>query len=274
MPTSRPAIPIEIKRDVLFEARHHCAVCCTALPLEYAHVIPWSKSQDHSLENLIALCANCHERADNEKWGESYLQRYKKSPCIIARAVPPPMTVEQKALVDLIVARDPDSMNDKERRRLVSMVAAYVGVPFGQVSVVSVAQANSSRVRLEMPPEAARRLIEGFQTHDPMLQAFLDATRRPPPKCGAFRLQPRRSLLRQTGRWREADSNPRSRLSRGADLNREFAKLRDLAGGVRRRATSSQFHRIAGGQLSGLFQPAPARQAYRHRVLRREPERA
>ena len=50
--------------------------------------------------------------------------------------------------------------------------------------------------------------------------------------------------------------------------------LGDLAGGVRRRATSSQFHRIAGSELSGLFQPAPARQAYRHRVLRREPERA
>lgn len=176
MPTSRPAIPIEIKRDVLFEARHHCAVCCTALPLEYAHVIPWSKSQDHSLSNLIALCANCHERADNEKWGVSYLQRYKKSPCIIARVVPPPMTVEQKALVDLIIARDPDLMNDKERQRLVSMVAAYVGVPFGEISVVSVAQTNSSRVRLEMPPEAARRIVEGFETHDPMLQAFLEDT--------------------------------------------------------------------------------------------------
>ena len=174
MATSRPAIPTETKRDVLFEARHHCAVCCTALPLEYAHVIPWSKSQDHSLENLIALCANCHERADNEKWGVSYLQRYKKSPCITARAVPPPMTAEQKALVDLIVARDPDSMNEKERQRLVSMVAAYVGVPFGQVSVVSVTQANSTRVRLEMPLETARRLIEGFETHDPMLQTFMD----------------------------------------------------------------------------------------------------
>ena len=103
MPKSRPAIPVEIKRDVLFEARHHCAVCCTSLPLEYAHVVPWSKSKDHSLENLIALCANCHERADNEEWGVSYLRRYKKSPCIIARGDPQPMTAEQKMLVDLIV---------------------------------------------------------------------------------------------------------------------------------------------------------------------------
>jgi hypothetical protein len=34
--------------------------------------------------------------------------------------------------------------------------------------------------------------------------------RRPPPKCGAFRRQPRGSLLRRTHRWREGDSNPRS----------------------------------------------------------------
>src|SRR2546423_15546588 len=33
------------------------------------------------------------------------------------------------------------------------------------------------------------------------------ATRRMPPNCGAFRFQPRASLLRQTGCWRKADSN-------------------------------------------------------------------
>jgi Phage integrase, N-terminal SAM-like domain len=32
----------------------------------------------------------------------------------------------------------------------------------------------------------------------------------PPPKCGAFRLQPQGSPLRQTGCWRELDSNHRS----------------------------------------------------------------
>lgn len=172
MPEGRPAIPIEIKRDVLFEARHHCAVCCSPLPLEFAHVVPWSKSRDHSLENLIALCANCHERADKEKWGVSYLERYKKSPCIIARGAQP-MTVEQKALVDLIVARDPEYMSQKEKQRLVSMLAAYLDVPFEQISVVSVTQANSSRVRLEMPLDAARRLVEDFERHAPMLHSFL-----------------------------------------------------------------------------------------------------
>jgi hypothetical protein len=42
------------------------------------------------------------------------------------------------------------------------------------------------------------------------------ATRKPPPKCGAFRLQPRSSPLRQTGCWSKPDSNLRSRRNRNA----------------------------------------------------------
>jgi type I restriction enzyme R subunit len=79
--TNRPLIPVDIQREVLFEARHRCAVCCVPTPLEKAHIISWSKSHDHSLENLIALCANCHERADKEGWGVDTLRRYKLNPC-------------------------------------------------------------------------------------------------------------------------------------------------------------------------------------------------
>ena len=66
--SGRPEIPIKIQREVLFEARHRCAVCCDPTPLEQAHIIAWSKSKNHSLEKLIALCANCHERSP--KWTE------------------------------------------------------------------------------------------------------------------------------------------------------------------------------------------------------------
>ncbi len=44
--SNRPAIPIDIRREVLFEARHRCAVCCEPTPLERAHIHPWSKSKD------------------------------------------------------------------------------------------------------------------------------------------------------------------------------------------------------------------------------------
>lgn len=171
--SNRPAIPIRIKREVLFEARHQCAVCCEPLPLEYAHIVPWSETQDHSLANLIALCANCHSRADNERWGVVFLKRYKKQPCALAVRLPP-MSGEQKALVDLILACDPDVMTEKQRQRLVSMTAAYAGVNVSVVSVVSVEQTNSSRIRFELPHDAAEALIAGFQAQDPRLAAFLE----------------------------------------------------------------------------------------------------
>jgi hypothetical protein len=72
--SARPSIPIDIQREVLFEARHRCAVCCEPTPLERAHIVAWSKSRDHAATNLIALCANCHTRADNELWGAEYLR--------------------------------------------------------------------------------------------------------------------------------------------------------------------------------------------------------
>jgi type I restriction enzyme R subunit len=171
---NRPAIAIEIQREVLFESRHRCAVCCEATPLERAHVRPWSKSKEHSVANLIALCANCHERADTEKWGESYLLRYKKQPCALAAHAMPPMLPEQQAMVDLIIAVDPETMTDRQRLRLASMVAAYAGVQFTSVSVVSVSPANSARVRLRLPEGAADALLRGVQSGDPLLIAFFE----------------------------------------------------------------------------------------------------
>ncbi len=172
--SDRPNIPIEIQREVLFEARHRCAVCCEPLPLEKAHIIPWAKSKDDSVENLIALCANCHERADHERWGKSYLRRYKKNPCALAAHAMPPISRDQQAMVDLVIASSPDEMTEKQRVRFVSMAAAYAGVSIGQMKLESVTSANSSRVRLSTSQVAARKLIDGFRRSDPLFMAFFD----------------------------------------------------------------------------------------------------
>lgn len=172
--SSRPAIPIEIRREVLFEARHRCAVCCEPTPLERAHIDPWTKTKDHSVANLIALCANCHTRADNEKWGEKYLSRYKKSPCALAANASPVVTAEQQAIIDLVIATDPDAMTNGQRLRFVSMIAAYAGTRVGSVEILSVSQANSSRIRLKMPESTARKIVAGYEQHDPLLTEFLE----------------------------------------------------------------------------------------------------
>jgi type I restriction enzyme R subunit len=83
--SSRPAIPAEIEREVLIESGHRCAVCGTPCPLERAHIVPWHKSKEHKAEDLICLCANCHERADREKWGQSTLRQYKRMPWVLRR---------------------------------------------------------------------------------------------------------------------------------------------------------------------------------------------
>jgi type I restriction enzyme R subunit len=168
----RPAISIHVLREVLYQARHRCAVCCEPTPLEKAHIIPWRKTRDHSEANLVALCANCHARADTEKWGEVYLKRYKQEPCALQRDRMPPMSPQQKAMVDLILGIEPDCMTETERLRLASMTAAYAGVQFTEVRVLSVTKANSSRVRLELPLQAKERLLEGYRSRDVQLFAY------------------------------------------------------------------------------------------------------
>src|SRR6185436_16552336 len=83
VPQNRPRIPAAIERQVLIDAGHRCAVCGIELPLELAHIIPWSRSKEHSADNLLCLCANCHSRADAEKWGEATLREYKQRPWVL-----------------------------------------------------------------------------------------------------------------------------------------------------------------------------------------------
>ena len=62
--SERPQIPAEIRRRVLVEAGHRCAIpTCRYIDVDVHHIIPWETCQKHEYENLIALCPNCHRRA-------------------------------------------------------------------------------------------------------------------------------------------------------------------------------------------------------------------
>jgi hypothetical protein len=68
MNQNRDAIPAELKRAVLVEAGHRCAITtCRATTTEIAHIEPWADTRAHNFENLIALCPNCHTRYDQKK---------------------------------------------------------------------------------------------------------------------------------------------------------------------------------------------------------------
>ena len=75
---SRPAIPAELRRKVLVEAGHRCAIPqCRHIDVEIHHITPWEKCEEHKYENLIALCPNCHTRADKGDIDRKSLKRYK-----------------------------------------------------------------------------------------------------------------------------------------------------------------------------------------------------
>jgi len=75
---NRPSIPIELKRRILIEAGHRCAIpTCRAFTTEIVHIKPWSKVEEHKYENLIALCPNCHTRFDKGEIDKKSMYMYK-----------------------------------------------------------------------------------------------------------------------------------------------------------------------------------------------------
>lgn len=78
--SGRPKLPADIRRRVLVEAGHRCAIpTCRYIQVEVHHIDPWSNSKSHSYENLIALCPNCHARADNGEIDRKSLRLYKSN---------------------------------------------------------------------------------------------------------------------------------------------------------------------------------------------------
>lgn len=74
----RPALPRPLRREVEVEAGHRCAIpTCRSVPIEIAHIIPWEQVQEHTFDNLIALCPTCHTRYDNGDIDRLSMMQYK-----------------------------------------------------------------------------------------------------------------------------------------------------------------------------------------------------
>jgi len=76
---TRLPIPAELKRRILVEAGHRCAIpTCRHPTTDIAHIEPWSEVKENKYENLIALCPNCHRRADRGEIDRKSLRIYKR----------------------------------------------------------------------------------------------------------------------------------------------------------------------------------------------------
>jgi hypothetical protein len=75
---TRPPIPEPLRRRVLLEAGHRCAIpTCLHPAVDVHHITPWERCLEHTFENLIALCPNCHRRADRGEIDRISLLSYK-----------------------------------------------------------------------------------------------------------------------------------------------------------------------------------------------------
>lgn len=75
---SRPPISAELRRKVLLEAGHRCAIPTCKFPdVDVHHIAPWSKVKEHEFSNLIALCPNCHRRSHTGEIDRKSLLMYK-----------------------------------------------------------------------------------------------------------------------------------------------------------------------------------------------------
>lgn len=84
--SERPPIPEELKRSVLVEAGHRCAIpTCKHTTTEIAHIIPFKECGEHKFDNLIALCPNCHNLYDRDKKiDRKSMNIYKKNLSILS----------------------------------------------------------------------------------------------------------------------------------------------------------------------------------------------
>lgn len=76
--SDRITMPAELRRRVLVEAGHRCAIpTCRYIEVDIHHIIDYAQCQSHEYENLIALCPNCHRRAGRGEIDRKSLRIYK-----------------------------------------------------------------------------------------------------------------------------------------------------------------------------------------------------
>jgi hypothetical protein len=51
-----------VRRELLVESRHACAICEQFAPPQFHHMLEWSKIKHHDPRNILHLCGTCHDR--------------------------------------------------------------------------------------------------------------------------------------------------------------------------------------------------------------------
>ncbi|HEX4961643.1 MAG TPA: HNH endonuclease [Thermoanaerobaculia bacterium] len=165
---TRPSIPTEVSRAVLVESGYRCAVCGDACPLERAHIVPWRKTHEHKKEDMICLCATCHQRADLENWGETTLREFKTKPWVFRRimnAEPP----QRPKKIEITFQVERASYAKEDERLLLRALASILGIDVTSIKITSIEE-GSTKVTIELPGDKADELVSKFEASPDVLQ--------------------------------------------------------------------------------------------------------
>lgn len=77
--TNKRHIPLPLRRAVRKEAYFGCVLCGSPI-IEFHHIEPFHKVNEHTKENLVALCPEHHHRADCAEIPVSVITKAKNQP--------------------------------------------------------------------------------------------------------------------------------------------------------------------------------------------------
>ena len=102
--TRRTAIPSKLKRHLLVECGHKCAVTgCGHPAVVFHHIICWAQCQEHDYRNLIALCPNHHAQVHRGEIDRKALRMYKSRAATNHGGLPPDTPSDARWIMESLV---------------------------------------------------------------------------------------------------------------------------------------------------------------------------
>ncbi len=130
-------------RDVKVEAGYRCAIptCRATSGLQIHHIVDYAKVREHTFENLILLCANCHARVTAKEIDTLSVKQFKANLSVVMQRYG---DLERRVLE--LFAQNPS--------------AGKIELPGGQGLLLSYLLRDGLLVQL--PPEGGQVVIMGL----------------------------------------------------------------------------------------------------------------
>jgi type I restriction enzyme R subunit len=105
-----------------------------------AHIVAVGTGGESTADNLIALCANCHARADLDNWGESTLRSYKDRPWILRKKEADEHEESEKRTVKVTLSLESPTLDETQQERLIRAIAQFLGTKDSDIKILRVEQ--------------------------------------------------------------------------------------------------------------------------------------